>query len=130
LVIPYISGIIGKVMIPIAVFSSQTDTYTAEDFQKVKQWIEEEQRARRGVHYTWQLEPNLPPGWKVRTGGHIIGRSEKRCRRCILGLMYSWPLEARVPEFDVVYTSTGVPFFHGDSLGLLVRTVLQYSSLK
>ncbi len=46
-------------------FSSQTDTYSTEDFQKVKQWIEEEQRNRRGVHYSWQEEPNLPPGWKV-----------------------------------------------------------------
>ena len=49
----------------LCTFSAQTETYTTEDFQKVKQWIEEEQRARRGEHYTWQTEPNLPPGGKV-----------------------------------------------------------------
>merc|ERR1719394_1380198 len=53
-------------------------------------WIEEEQRARRGENYTWYESKSLPDGWKMRTvmtnsknireffltpdGDHIAGR--------------------------------------------------------
>ena len=47
--------------------SAQKDTYTEDDFHRVKLWIEEEQRSRREENYTWDEEPNLPPGWKVRS---------------------------------------------------------------
>ena len=47
--------------------SAQKDTYTDDDFQKVKLWIEEEQRSRREENYTWDEETFLPPGWKVRS---------------------------------------------------------------
>ncbi len=33
----------------------------------MKQWIEDEQKARREENYTWSEESNLPPGWKVRS---------------------------------------------------------------
>ena len=42
--------------------SSQSDTYTQEDFDKVKTWIEDEQRARRGENYTWNEDKSLPDG--------------------------------------------------------------------
>jgi len=70
--------------------SSQSDTYTQEDFDKVKTWIEDEQRARRGENYTWNEDKSLPDGWKMRRvvtnsnnireffltpdGDHIAGR--------------------------------------------------------
>ena len=47
--------------------SFQKETYSEEDFQKMKQWIEEEQRARREENYTWDEESDLPEGWKVRS---------------------------------------------------------------
>ena len=64
--------------------ASQSDTYSSEDFEKVgsdilikfpsfhfstqvKLWIEEEQRERRGNNYTWNDDPSLPVGWKMRT---------------------------------------------------------------
>ena len=77
--------------------ASQSDTYSSEDFEKVwtwswhrmritvyclsganlnfvlsswnqvKLWIEEEQRERRGNNYTWNDDPSLPVGWKIRT---------------------------------------------------------------
>ena len=34
---------------------------------QVKLWIEEEQRERRGNNYTWNDDPSLPVGWKMRT---------------------------------------------------------------
>ena len=37
-----------------------------DDYNKMKQWIEDEQKARREENYTWQQEKNLSPGWKVR----------------------------------------------------------------
>ena len=43
------------------------DTYSEDDYQKVKEWIEEEQRIRREANYTWHAESNLPPGWKTRS---------------------------------------------------------------
>ena len=33
----------------------------------MKLWIEEEQRERRGNNYTWNDDPSLPVGWKMRT---------------------------------------------------------------
>ena len=42
--------------------SAQSDTYTQEDFDKVKTWIEDEQRARRGENYTWNEDKSLPDG--------------------------------------------------------------------
>jgi len=72
--------------------TSQSDTYSQEDYEKVKIWIEEEQRARRGENYTWNEDPSLPAGWKMRTvvtnsnnireffmtpdGDHIAGRKK------------------------------------------------------
>ena len=72
--------------------ASQADTYSSEDFEKVKLWIEEEQRERRGNNYTWNDDPSLPVGWKMRTvitnsnnirefflhpnGDHISGRKK------------------------------------------------------
>jgi len=72
--------------------SGQPDVYSPEDYQKVKLWIEEEQRARRGENYTWNDDSSLPSGWKMRTvitnsnnireffltpdGDHIAGRKK------------------------------------------------------
>jgi len=72
--------------------TSQSDTYSQEDYEKVKIWIEEEQGARRGENYTWNEDPSLPAGWKMRTvvtnsnnireffmtpdGDHIAGRKK------------------------------------------------------
>merc|ERR1712142_938944 len=47
--------------------SAERETYNEEDFQKMKIWIEEEQRSRREENYTWEEESNLPSGWKVRS---------------------------------------------------------------
>ena len=72
--------------------AAQNDTYSAEDYEKVKLWIEEEQRERRGTNYTWNDDQSLPTGWKMRTvitnsnnirefflhpnGDHISGRKK------------------------------------------------------
>jgi len=72
--------------------TSQSDTYSQDDYEKVKIWIEEEQRARRGENYTWNEDSSLPAGWKMRTvitnsnnvreffmtpdGDHIAGRKK------------------------------------------------------
>jgi len=72
--------------------TSQSDTYSQDDYEKVKLWIEEEQRARRGENYTWNEDSSLPKGWKMRTvitnsnnireffmtpdGDHIAGRKK------------------------------------------------------
>ena len=42
--------------------SAQSQTYSQEDFDKVKTWIEDEQRARRGENYTWNEDKSLPDG--------------------------------------------------------------------
>ena len=57
--------------------SSQSDTYNQEDYEKVKTWIEDEQRARRGENYTWNEDKSLPDGGlfiKIidRTSGKIF----------------------------------------------------------
>merc|ERR1719323_1032222 len=70
--------------------SSQSETYTQEDSDKLKDYIEEEQRSRRGENYTWSEHGSLPQGWKMRKvvtnqnnireffltpdGDHIAGR--------------------------------------------------------
>jgi len=72
--------------------SSQPEVYSSEDYNKVKQWIEEEQKARRGENYTWNDDASLPKGWKMRTvvtnsnnireffltpeGDHVAGRKK------------------------------------------------------
>ena len=47
--------------------SALKDTYSEDDYQKVKLWIEEEQRLRREENYTWDEESHLPEGWKTRS---------------------------------------------------------------
>ena len=47
--------------------TTNTHMYTKDDFNKMKEWIEQEQKARREENYTWKEEKNLPSGWKIRT---------------------------------------------------------------
>ena len=70
--------------------TSQPDTYSQEDYERMKNWIEEEQRSRRGENYEWHDHGSLPQGWKMRKvttnsnnireffltpdGDHIAGR--------------------------------------------------------
>jgi len=72
--------------------AGQQDTYSQEDFDKVKLWIEDEQRERRGNNYTWEEDASLPAAWKMRSvvtnsknvrefflhpnGDHISGRKK------------------------------------------------------
>ena len=72
--------------------TAQSETYSSEDYEKVKIWIEEEQRERRGNNYTWDEDASLPQNWKMRTvvtnsnnirefflhpnGDHISGRKK------------------------------------------------------
>ena len=70
--------------------TSQPETYSQEDYERMKNWIEEEQRSRRGENYEWHDHGSLPQGWKMRKvttnsnnireffltpdGDHIAGR--------------------------------------------------------
>ena len=42
--------------------TAQSETYTQEDYEKVKIYIEEEQRERRSGNYTWHDSKSLPDG--------------------------------------------------------------------
>ena len=42
--------------------TAQSETYTQEDYEKVKIYIEEEQRERRSGNYTWHDSKSLPKG--------------------------------------------------------------------